>query len=294
MPSFAKHLPVLVISLGIFISFTGIFSLYLSRHRPLVLSESVVVPLTSINLPVPDISAKYVLVKDLVNSEILFSKQADVPVPPASTTKMMTALVAVSEYGWDRPITVQNRFTDGSVAGFKPGEQYSVEQLVYSLLVKSANDAAEILASAHPQGRDGFIASMNQTAVKMGLTSTHFANPSGLDEDYHYSSASDITRLGEVLVNLPLFSRIVAAETVSIIDQASHSGRLIQNSNPLLGKVPGVLGIKTGFTDNAGESLITLVDRGGRRIIVTVLGSRNRAEDSRQLIEWAYSNFNWN
>jgi len=234
-----------------------------------------------------------VLIKDLTTGEILFAKEPDALISPASTTKMMTALVAVSDYGWEKEIIVDNAFKEGSVAGFRPGEKYTVEQLVYTLLLRSANDAAEILASAHPGGRAGFVADMNTKAVELGLSSTNFKNPSGLDEDQHLSTATDLTRLGEHLVSLPGFFRIVSTETASIIDSASGSGKILANSNPLLGKVPGVLGIKTGFTDNAGQALVSLVDRGDRKIIITVLGSIDREADSKELIEWVYSNFTW-
>jgi len=293
MTSLSKKLPIFVISLGIFFSFTGLIALYFSAHRSPITTNISVSPLISGNVTPPEVSARHILIKDLTTGEILFTKDADALVSPASTTKMMTALVAVSDYGWEKEIIVGKSFMEGSVAGFKPGEKYTVEQLVYTLLLRSANDAAEILAAAHPKGREGFVADMNIQASKLGLSSTNFKNPSGLDEDQHFSSATDLTRLGEYLVSIPGFFRIVSTQTASIIDLASGSGKLIANSNPLLGKVPGVLGIKTGFTDNAGQSLISLVDRGDRKIIITVLGSTDREKDSQQLIEWVYHNFTW-
>jgi len=293
MTSISRRLPTFIIALGLFFSLTGIFSWWLKVQPHQVLGQSTSVPLKSLGLDPPAVTAQHILIKDLTTGEILYAKSADTPVPPASTTKMMTALVAVQKYGWDREITVDKSFRDGSVAGFRPGEKYTVEQLVYSLLLKSANDAAEILAENHPQGRDGFVADMNAAAKELGLTSTTFQNPSGLDQDNHLSSASDLARLGEYLVKVTGFDRIVATQNATIIDLASRSGMLLSNSNPLLGKIPGVLGIKTGFTDGAGQSLVSLIDRGGRRVIIVVLGSTDREKDSEKLIDWVYKNFTW-
>lgn len=276
-----KKLPVLVISVGIFLSFTGFASLYFKNRFSPITQNITPIPLKSAGIGVPQISAKHVLIKDLTTGEILYSKDADTPIYPASTTKMMTALVAVSDYGWDQEISI------------KTGEKYTVEQLIYMLLLKSDNNVAETLALAHPQGRSGFVKDMNTKAAELGLSSTSFQNPSGLDEDLHLSTASDLTRLGEYLVKHPKFLKIVSTQTASIIDLASGSGKLLANTNPLLGKVRGVLGIKTGFTDNAGQSLVSLVDRGDRKIIITVLGSLDREKDSAGLIEWVYHNFTW-
>ncbi len=288
-----KNLPVLVISLGILVSLTGIFSLYLQNKPHLTTQNITLEPLKSSGVTPPEVSATHILIKDLTTGQILYEKDADTPVSPASTTKMMTALVAVRDYGWDKEIIVDKSFKEGSIAGFKPGEKYTVEQLVYTLLLKSANDAAEVLAEAHPGGRAGFVGDMNLLSRELGLSSTQFQNPSGLDEDNHISTATDLTRLGEYLVDLPVFSRIVSTQTASILDSSSGSGKILANSNPLLGKVPGVLGIKTGFTDNSGQSLISLVNRGDRRIIITILGSSDREKDSSELIEWVYQNFTW-
>jgi serine-type D-Ala-D-Ala carboxypeptidase (penicillin-binding protein 5/6) len=160
-------------------------------------------------------------------------------------------------------------------------------------LVQSANDAAEILAENYPGGRPAFIQAMNTKASALDLRHTHFVNPTGLDETGHYSSAADLVRLAEVLVQDHELSRIVSTENAVLSVSDGGSSYVVSNVNQLLGKVPGVLGIKTGFTDGAGQALVTLVNRDNHPVLITVLGSQDRFTDSQTLIEWVYSNFTW-
>lgn len=224
---------------------------------------------------------------------VLFAKAADDQIYPASTTKMMTALVAAGHYPLTELLTVSASFSDGVDIGLHPGEQVSVESLLYATLVQSANDAAEVLAASFPGGRDGFVLAMNRKAGDLNLMNTHFLNPTGLDEDGHYSSASDLTRLADHLITNPFLRRIVSTENAVITSSDLADIHPISNVNQLLGKVPGVLGIKTGFTDLAGESLVTLVNRNDHEVIITLMGSDDRFSDAVRLIDWVYTNFAW-
>ena len=235
----------------------------------------------------PDISARNIFVMDQSTGVVLYHQQADDQVAPASTTKIMTALVALEHFPLNREITVTHSYSEGQNLKFQPGEKLTVEQLLYALLVQSANDAAEILAENYMDGRDAFITAMNVRAVDLGLSRTHLTNPTGLDESGHYSSASDLDRLADYAMKDLEFARIVGTENAVI------SSRVVTNVNELLGKVPGVLGIKTGYTDAAGQSLVTLVDQ-GHPVIIVVLGSTDRFADTEKLINWTYSNFTWN
>ncbi len=248
--------------------------------------ENISLP-TSQNQPAPEISARHVFVLDKLSKTVLFQKAADSEVFPASTTKMMTALVALDKFSLDQIITVSRSYPEGQTIGLQPGEQLSIEQLLYAMLVQSGNDAAEVLAENYPGGRSAFIEAMNQKAIDLNLDHTHFANPTGLDEVGHYSSATDLARLAETAITHPEFSRIVATENAVV---ANH---VLTNINELLGKVPGVLGVKTGFTDGAGQSLVTLVSRDSHPVILVVLGSTDRFGDSEKLINWIYTNFKW-
>lgn len=235
----------------------------------------------------PRISAKHIFISDQDSKIVLLQKNADDQVFPASTTKMMTALVALDAYHLGDVVTVTTKYPIGTNLGFAPGEKLTVEQLLYGLLVQSANDAAEILAENYPGGRGAFVAAMNQKSVQIHLTHTHFANPSGIDEDGHYSTAADLARLADFALRQPEFTKIVSTENAVI------STHVLTNVNELLGKIPGVIGIKTGYTEGAGQSLVTLVNRDNHPVIIVVLGSEDRFGDSAALIEWVYSNFVW-
>ncbi len=239
------------------------------------------------NLPPPPISSRNVFIIDQASKSVLWQKNADEEVLPASTTKMMTAQVALEHYHLDELITITAQYKIGQVVGFKPGETLTVEQLLYALLVQSANDAAETLAENFPGGRAAFVTAMNDKATQIHLTHTHFANPTGIDEDNHYSTAADLARLADVALRQPEFAKIVATENAVI------STHVLTNVNQLLGKIPGVIGIKTGYTEGAKQALVTLVKRDNHPVILVVLGSDDRFADTASLITWVYSDWHW-
>jgi D-alanyl-D-alanine carboxypeptidase len=182
---------------------------------------------------------------------------------------------------------VPQAFPIGSNIGLQMGEKLTVEQLLYAMLVQSANDAAEVFAALYPNGRAAFVDQMNVLAESFHLTNTHFLNPTGIDEPGHYSSAADLARLADVALRNPEFAKIVTVENAVVSDH------VISNTNELVGRVAGVKGIKTGFTEGAGQALVSLVERDGHEIIVVVLGSIDRFGDSEKIIEWTYQNFAW-
>lgn len=241
----------------------------------------------------PEFSAKAVYAVDVVSGKILIARNESEPVLPASTTKMATALVALGQYDLDTVLTVGEINIGGQTMDLVPGERISVQSLLYGLLVFSANDAAEVLAQNYPGGRDSFIASMNQLARNLGLESTHFTNPAGLDEYLHFSTAKDLATLAAHALKNPVFAQIVSTPK---IDVASTDGGVVHeltNINQLVGRVPGVLGVKTGWTINSGESLVTLVERDGRRVVIALLGSNDRFAETERLIDWIYSSYSW-
>ncbi len=243
--------------------------------------------------PLPKVSAKNIFIIDQNSKVVLFAKNADQQVYPASTTKMITALVALDHYALDQIITVSREYKIGTTVGFQPGEKINVEQLLFALLVQSGNDAAEILAENYAGGRSAFIDAMNQKAAEIHLLNTHFVNPHGIDEEGHYSTAADLARLGDFALRNSEFSRIVATENAVVSSSDYSSSHILNNVNQLLGKIPGVRGIKTGYTEGAGQALVTLVERDNHPVIIVVLGSTDRFTDSAELIEWVYSNFHW-
>ncbi len=242
----------------------------------------------------PEVSAQNIFIIDQKSQSVLFSKDADSRIYPASTTKMMTAIVAKDSFSPDALLTVSKSYPEGQDIGLVSGEKVSLDNMLYALLVLSANDAAEVLAENYPGGRLVFIDQMNIKADKLHLQNTHFQNPTGFDEDGHYSSASDLARIAASLMSDDYLRRIVSAENAVIASADQAVVYPISNVNQLLGKVPGVLGVKTGWTDLAGESLVTLINRDGHEVIISLMGSSDRFSDNTKLIDWIYSNFVWN
>lgn len=250
-------------------------------------------PVLSANSSFPIVSAQGALAVDVTSGVTLYEKNPDLKLLPASTTKIMTALVALDYYDLNQTVKVGKIKVDGQKIGLIEGEEITVENLLYSLLVYSANDAAIALAQSYPGGEEAFVARMNEKAVSLKLENTHFVNPVGLDGGEHYSTARDMIRLSEVAMQNPVFAKIVATKEVLVQSVDGRFKYQIKNINELLGKVDGVMGVKTGWTENARENLVTYVDRGGRRIMLVVLGSQDRFGETKELIDWIFGNYKW-
>jgi len=242
----------------------------------------------------PNVTATAVYIMDRKSGSILFQKNAHELRYPASTAKMMTALVARRLYSSSDILTVQEEaFSTGSTVGFHIGEQLTVEQLLYALLIPSGNDAAFILANHHPEGYSGFISAMNSLAQELRLTQTTFHNPSGLDNATQMTTARDLALIANEVMKDAELRKIVLHKQYTIHDVQNAYTHELQNTDELLGNVEGVVGIKTGTTDLAGENLVTEVDRNGREVIIVVLGSHDRFSDSKQIINWVFSHYSW-
>lgn len=244
--------------------------------------------------PPPVVSAAAMYVVDVDSMVPLFVKNPDEPLPPASLTKIMTAIVAMDAFGDDRVLGAKD---DGPVIGktinLTLKEQFSFSDLLYGLLLESGNDVALAMGENYPGGYQHMVSDMNQKAQQLGLLQSVFRNVSGIDENGHFISARDAAVLAIEAMRNDHFRTIVGTreKTVTTVDGATS--RRFTNTNELIGIVPGVLGVKTGTTDNAGECLVTFVERDGHRIVTVILGSRNRFLDTRRLIEWAFSNHDW-
>lgn len=246
-----------------------------------------------LNIPPPILTAKSVVVLDVSSGMILYQKNASKPLPQASTTKIMTALAALETYPIGQILTVPQNFRDGQTIKLPMNEKISVENLLYALLVSSANDAAEVLAANYPAGREAFIAFMNQKARDLSLKNTHFVNPTGIDEEGQYSSALDLARLAAVAIKNQLFSQIVATKEITIENADKTTSYYLINVNLLLGKNDWTKGIKTGWTDQAGECLVGLAEKDGHRIITVILSSQDRFGETESLENWVFNNFVW-
>lgn len=241
----------------------------------------------------PYTSARAAIAIDLDSSVVLYGKDEHLPLWPASTTKLMTALVSLDEYNLDDVVTVSNPIQTGSTMGLTEGEQISVENLLYGMLIQSANDAAYALARYHRGGITAFLTLMNDKAKQIHLENTHFFDPAGFDNDKQYTTASDLARLSQMALREKLIARIVSIPNITIADDTFTHFHALKNVNQLLGTMPGVAGVKTGYTENAKENLVNLTKRDGHQILTVVLGSNDRFGDTRALTNWAFANFEW-
>lgn len=266
--------------------------MYLEK-KAIVSKSFTPIPVLSEEAGFPVLSAQAALAVDLDAGTILYEKNPEKPLLPASTTKIVTALVAMDYYPMDAVIKVGRVSIEGQKMGLIQGEEITVKSLLYGLLIYSANDAAEVLATNFPGGRDMFINVMNLKASELHLENTSFSNPSGLDGNGHHSTAKDLIRVAEVAMREPLFREMVAIEEKRVTSVDGTIEHRLVNINELLGEVEGVLGVKTGWTENARENLVTYIERDGKKIMIVLLSSQDRFGETEELINWIFDNYEW-
>lgn len=264
-----------------------------------VLLAALIAPAAATGLgPPPTPSGASWLLVDGQTGEVLAERNADTARPMASTTKMMTALVALESGDLDRVATVVPAAAGvgESSAGLKPGQRITMRDLIRGLMIGSGNDAAIAIAYAVAGSEAEFVTRMNDTAKEMGLTATRFANPHGLDEPGHRSSPRDLVVLGRAVMKDP-FLRELVGERRATIPGPDGSGRVqLESENDLLSIMPEADGIKTGHTNGAGYVEVGHATSGrlGRDFYVVVMGEPDRATraaDSKELLEWAFANY---
>jgi len=238
----------------------------------------------------PPVFAQSAIVIDAATGRTLFSKNADVERPVASTQKLLTALLVVERGGLDSPVTVaaEDTWVEPSKLGLRAGERYTRRQLLTSLMVKSSNDAAACLARAHSGSVSAFAREMNLYSMRLGNTHSHFVNPHGLTAAGQYSTARDIARIAYVAYRDPTLRQMMQLRGYSF-RYADGRTRYLEATNKLLGVSPWVNGMKTGYTVPSGRCLVTSARRGGRDVIVVQLGSSTKHifSDADRLVQWA-------
>lgn len=240
----------------------------------------------------PTLSAKAIYIIDLESSTTLLAKNPHHRLRPASLTKIMTALVSLDNYDLGTEVEVKNGdLSIGAKAELLSGDLFSVEDMLFALLIPSGNDAAVTLAENYPGGYQKFIEQMNLKAQSLGLANTHFSNVSGVDTQNHFTSAYDMSLIAREALKRPMIKNIVATSKITLKSEKGNSYPLI-TTNILLGK-PGVLGVKTGWTPEAGECLVTFVNRNNHPILISLLGSDDRFGETESLIDWVYTAFSW-
>ncbi len=241
---------------------------------------------------IPKISATGAIIMDADSKIVLYSKNPDLRFSPASTTKLMTSLVALDYFKPQDILTVKIASREGSIIGLKVGEKLTLENLIYAMLLPSANDAAYVIAQNHPQGYAKFIDSMNKKANELVLLNTHFGDPAGLLDNQNYTTAFDLARLASFAVANPLIKKIVATREKYITDATGNFIYRLENLNELLG-IDGVNGVKTGYTEEAGQVLVTSKIEKGRTIIIVIMGSEDRFLDTQKLLELVDNNLSF-
>lgn len=242
----------------------------------------------------PSITADGVYMFSPETSTVLYEKNANHMFAPASTTKILTALVALNHYNLNEVITIDNiQSAIGQSTNFVNGEQLTVRDLLYAALVHSGNDAAYLLANHFDGGYAEFVNELNRTATALHASSSHFSNVSGVQSPGHFTTPKDLAEITRVALNNPQFRQIVETKSITIQDQRGWYRHDLINLNQLLFTTPGVYGVKTGWTPEAGECLVTAVKRDDRNIILVVLRSQDRFGDSTKLIDWAFANYEW-
>ncbi len=234
----------------------------------------------------PETSAKAVAVLDCSTGRIIYSKNGNQQMTIASTTKIMTALVAIENMDMEHVVTItQEHMAEGSSMYLKPGEKVKVKDLLYGLMMTSGNDAALALACSIDGGKERFIQKMNEKAAEIGMRGSSFKNPNGLDEEGHYSTAEDMALLAYNAMKNGEFRKFVGTKN------GTFAGRYMTNHNKLLSRIDGATGIKTGYTMKSGRCLVSSVLRDGREIIVVTLSDPNDWRDHTLLHEAAIKEY---
>ena len=241
-----------------------------------------------------EISARSAILIDAQSGSVIYSKDSDRELPMASTTKIMTAIVAIEQVAdIHEKIKIPDAAigVEGSSIYLCKGEVLSLEDLLYALLLASANDAATAIAIHVGGSIEGFAELMNHKARDIGLTRSHFENPHGLDNVEHYTTASDLARLTAYALKNETFKKIVSTKKKTIPFCGEDDRRLLVNHNRLLTSLDGAIGVKTGFTKKSGRCLVSAVERDGTILVAVTLNAPNDWNDHRLMHEYGYENY---
>ena len=258
-------------------------------HRRIAGALAAVLLLAGTLMPAEAVStsAAAAILMDADSGRILYAHNADRKMLIASTTKILTALVALREGDLSDTVTVSRHAanTEGSAMYLQAGEKLTLETLLYGLLLCSGNDAAVAIAEHIAGSEEKFAERMNETAAELGMENSSFANPNGLDHPDHYSTARDMAVLACAAMENETLLRIASTRSVTI------GGRTMTNHNKLLSSLEGCLGLKTGYTMAAGRTLVTCAERSGQRLVVVTLQDGNDWADHAALYEYGFSHY---
>lgn len=250
------------------------------------ISVFAIVACISVSASAIEISAKSAVVIDTCGNEILFEKDAFQKRSMASTTKIMTAILAVEsgKLGLDVIVTEKMTHAEGTSVGLRCGYRITLGDLVYGMMLESGNDAANAVAFYLSGSLEAFSELMNEKAKEIGMNNTHFVTPSGLDEEEHYSTAYDMALLASYCIKNPCFKQICSTKRYTANLKSPDNYRLyFSNHNRLLSSVEGVFGVKTGFTKKSGRCLVSAIEKGGATLVAVTLSAPDDWNDHKKL-----------
>lgn len=285
-----KKFVFIIVSITILNLILGIVIVYLIGQIGQNMTQRTYPQISIPELPIfsPDttieVSADALMVFEKDSRTVVFQKNGSLRFSPASTTKIMTALVALDYYDINQYLVANGVWqVKGSNMGLVEGEEMKVHDLLYGLMLPSGNDAAYVLASNYPGGTNAFIKKMNEKAQELKLYNTMFFDPAGLD-DRNYTTAFDLARLALVGLQNELLRTIVRTQYITVYDKSYMNVHTLENLNRLL-RTPGVFGVKTGYTEEAGQVLVTSIDSKGKTYIIVVLKSADRFADTETVLK---------
>lgn len=254
------------------------------------------IPVVSQSSLFPPISAESVFIADMSSFTPIFQHNSKKLQYPASTAKVLTALVANDVFNPTDILVVHKTYTKANMGDLQimelvAGERITVENLMYGVLVHSAADAAEVLATAY--GYDKFVERMNKKAQELGMTSSRFTNPVGVDDVQMVTTAYDLALAGRALLQNPYLLKFVSTKEIIISDIDYRYFHTLSNVNKLLGEVSGIGGLKTGYTELAGQNLVSYYKKNGNQYLIVVLKSFDRFVDTKTLTEWIDQNVSY-
>ncbi len=239
------------------------------------------------------VSAKSALLMDATTGQVLYQKNAFVRLPMASTTKIMTAIVAIESFDLEKEIEISPDATgiEGSSIYLYPKERLTMEALLYALLLESANDAATAIAIAVAGSNEAFAEKMNEKAQALGLCDTHFENPHGLDSSEHYTTAYDLAKLASYALSNETFQKICSTYKMKIPLNTDEGVRVLVNHNKMLHLYEGAVGVKTGFTKKSGRCLVSAAKRDGLLLVAVTLSAPDDWNDHKAMLDFGFSRY---
>ena len=268
------------------------FNRDLFAKKEVVENTDISIPLLINSSYQPTLSAEGVYIVDKNSFTPIFEKNSNKKLYPASTTKIITALVAYDIYDLNKAVTINKIPEEGQMMGLVPGERISVEYLLYGTLIHSGNDAAYALANEY--GHDKFIELMNKKAQELQMKDTHFENPVGYDSAPQYTTSFDLALAARELLENKYLSKIVSIKEITISDLDFKYFHSLSNINKLLGEISGIGGVKTGYTEEAGENLVSFYKHGNNKeYIIVIMKSEDRFQDTINSVDWINSNIKY-